>query len=100
MNGGRTSPSTTCRRRIVFLGRVQGVGFRYTTASLAKQYHIKGYVRNRPGGSVELCVEGSQEDVRRLLERLNEEFAGNIERQTEEEAATSSEQFVGFEIRH
>ena len=34
-------------RKVVFYsGRVQGVGFRYTTANLAKRFHVAGYVQN------------------------------------------------------
>lgn len=46
------------RRRIYFSGRVQGVGFRYTTERLAKGFDVAGTVRNLPDGRVELLVEG------------------------------------------
>jgi len=46
------------RRRIYFSGRVQGVGFRYTTERLAKNFDVSGTVRNLPDGRVELLVEG------------------------------------------
>ncbi len=40
-------------------GRVQGVGFRYYTQKKAEELDIKGYVRNRPDGSVYIVAEGS-----------------------------------------
>ena len=40
-------------RRIVFSGRVQGVGFRQTTRSLASGFPVGGFVRNLPDGDVE-----------------------------------------------
>jgi acylphosphatase len=89
--------STQCRR-VIFEGRVQGVGFRYTTASIARQCNIKGYVRNLRDGSVELVAEGSAQNVKRLLDQLAEAFPGYIERQTGEEVA-GTEPFAGFEIR-
>jgi acylphosphatase len=46
------------RRRIYFSGRVQGVGFRYTTERLAKNFDVVGHVRNLPDGRVELLVQG------------------------------------------
>jgi acylphosphatase len=85
-------------RRVIFEGRVQGVGFRYTAASIARQCNVKGYVRNLRDGSVELVAFGSSENVRRLLDGLGEAFGGCIERQTAEEIQ-AAEPFAGFEIR-
>ena len=45
-------------KRINFSGRVQGVGFRYTTKQLALGFDIVGSVRNREDGTVELDVMG------------------------------------------
>ena len=85
-------------RRYLFFGRVQGVGFRYTAAHLAEDCDIQGYVRNRSDGSVELVAQGSPADVAQLLARLDEHFAGHIERRTEEECGPS-EPFAGFDVR-
>ena len=41
-----------------FSGHVQGVGFRYTTRSVASRFAVTGYVRNLPDGRVELVAEG------------------------------------------
>jgi acylphosphatase len=92
------SAGPRCCRRVIFEGRVQGVGFRFTTASAAKSCRVNGYVRNCANGTVELVAEGPTEDVDRLLERLDETFAGNIDRRTVEETSPS-EPFGGFEIR-
>ena len=98
MNGTPRSRGARCCRRIIFHGRVQGVGFRYTAASAARACRVSGYVRNCADGTVELLAEGPVENVDRLLQRLVEEFAGNIERQTLEEVALN-ELPEGFEIR-
>jgi acylphosphatase len=87
-----------CRRRIVFSGRVQGVGFRYTAASAARTCRVNGYVRNCADGTVELLAEGPAESIERLLRSLGESFAGQIERQTVEELDLP-EQFDSFDIR-
>jgi acylphosphatase len=42
-------------------GRVQGVGFRYYTQKKAEEFDIKGFVRNRPDGSVYIEAEGTPE---------------------------------------
>lgn len=41
-------------------GMVQGVGFRYMALRQARQLGLTGYVRNLPGGSVEVLAEGEQ----------------------------------------
>ncbi|GAX46828.1 acylphosphatase [Pseudolactococcus reticulitermitis] len=38
-------------------GRVQGVGFRYTTFQLAKRLNIKGTVKNECDGSVTIFAQ-------------------------------------------
>jgi acylphosphatase len=85
-------------RRCRFFGRVQGVGFRYTVASLAPDCGIRGYVRNLSDGSVELVAQGSDSDIERFLARIGEHFAGYIQSQTAEDYP-ASEAFGSFEVR-
>ncbi len=61
--------------RVIFEGRVQGVGFRFTTASAAKACQINGYVRNCADGTVELLAEGPSPNVERLLQSLSQTFS-------------------------
>lgn len=59
------------RARILVHGMVQGVGFRYFAYRQATLRGLKGYVRNRPDGTVETVVEGDKgliEDYIRELE--------------------------------
>jgi len=51
----------------VVRGRVQGVGFRYTTRRRAQQLGLAGWARNRPNGSVEVCAQGSDDAIERLI---------------------------------
>lgn len=51
-------------------GNVQGVGFRATTARLAKEHEIRGYVRNLPDGTVEICAQGMQNHLESFLEAI------------------------------
>jgi len=44
--------------RAVVEGRVQGVGFRYWTVQVAREFDITGWVRNCPDYSVEIFAEG------------------------------------------
>lgn len=61
----------TCAFRAVVAGRVQGVGFRYTTRRMAQQLGLAGWVRNLKTGSVEVWAQGpiaAAEDFRRYIE--------------------------------
>ena len=40
------------RKRIIFHGRVQGVGFRYTAKYLARSLGLTGWVENEYDGTV------------------------------------------------
>jgi acylphosphatase len=95
---GHSKPASEPVRRYLFFGRVQGVGFRYTTAALARDSAVLGYVRNRSDGSVELVAQGPQTNVDRLLAQLGEHFAGSIESRTDEDYAGSAA-FSTFEVR-
>ncbi len=48
------------RARITIIGDVHGVGFRHHARAQAQQLGLVGYVRNRPEGGVECCVEGDE----------------------------------------
>jgi acylphosphatase len=51
-------------------GRVQGVGFRYSTIHEARRLGVLGTVRNCPDGSVEVIAEGESEKLQRFLQWL------------------------------
>lgn len=52
-----------CRMCILYSGHVQGVGFRYTTKTVAAGYEVTGSVRNLPDGRVELIAEGARAEL-------------------------------------
>lgn len=51
------------RKRVVFGGRVQGVGFRYLTRRAADLIGVTGWVRNELDGTVTLEIQGTEEQV-------------------------------------
>ena len=55
------------RKRIIFRGRVQGVGFRYTAKYLAQSLGLTGWVRNEYDGTVLLEIQGSEYMINKLL---------------------------------
>jgi acylphosphatase len=52
-------------------GRVQGVGFRYFVQDIAIALDLKGWVRNRWDGSVEVVAEGDRQSLEKLLMALH-----------------------------
>ncbi|MBN2131031.1 MAG: acylphosphatase [Sedimentisphaerales bacterium] len=84
-------------RHIIFSGRVQGVGFRFTTHSIAYRYDVSGYVRNRPDGTVEMFLQGSSQQVDTCLADIQDSFAGYI-RETKVESVPSNARYTDFEI--
>lgn len=54
-------------RRVRVYGRVQGVFFRNWTAAKARALGVRGWIRNRRDGSVELVAYGEDEAVEALV---------------------------------
>lgn len=86
-------------RQVIFHGRVQGVGFRYTTHRIARRFSISGYVRNRADGTVELLACGASPEIQRFLDAVKSEFSGNIDSADDQLKAASVTEFDGFVIR-
>jgi acylphosphatase len=61
-------------KTVHYTGRVQGVGFRATTAAIARGYDVAGTVENLPDGRVRVDVEGDPEQVAAFLAAVNEEL--------------------------
>jgi acylphosphatase len=54
--------------RLTITGRVQGVGYRMWAERTAVALGLRGWVRNRMDGSVELLATGEDEVVAKLIE--------------------------------
>jgi acylphosphatase len=81
-----------------FRGRVQGVGFRYTTLRLASALAVTGYVQNLPDGRVRLEVEGDAGEIDALLCRVRQEL-GRYIRDEMTETQTATDKYDDFSIR-
>ena len=60
------------RVRVVITGRVQGVAFRASCQREASARGVRGWVRNRWNGAVEVLAEGNQQSLEkfyRILQR-------------------------------
>ena len=59
------------RQRIVFYGWVQGVGFRYWARHAASLHGATGWVRNDPEGTVTMEIQGTQEQIDKVIAAIN-----------------------------
>lgn len=87
-------------KRIIvhFAGRVQGVGFRFTTHEIATSYPVTGYVQNLNDGRVLLVAEGTSKDLKELVEEIlvrREEFVTSHSL----ESVEANGEFSEFQIR-
>ncbi len=55
------------RKRIIFTGSVQGVGFRYRARHAAELYGCTGWVRNEYDGSVVMEIQGIEEQIDQVI---------------------------------
>ena len=55
------------RKHITFYGWVQGVGFRYRARHAAEMYGCTGWVRNEWDGSVTMEIQGTEENIDRVI---------------------------------
>ena len=67
------------RKRIIFSGRVQGVGFRYRAAYAAESLGLTGWVSNEWDETVSMEVQGEEELIDKLVDRMYNERYIRIE---------------------
>ncbi|UCD29588.1 MAG: acylphosphatase [Planctomycetota bacterium] len=86
------------RCTVLYSGTVQGVGFRFMTERVAREFKVTGTVRNLPDGQVEVVAEGDPSEIHRFLAGIDEAMSGYIrDRQISREPATG--EFRDFSIR-
>ncbi|MGI6019950.1 MAG: acylphosphatase [Lachnospiraceae bacterium] len=61
------------RKRIIFHGRVQGVGFRYKARTKASELGLSGWVRNEHDGTVLMEIQGTEAKIDILIKELMED---------------------------
>jgi acylphosphatase len=87
------------QRDVLFHGRVQGVGFRFTTREVAARFQVTGYVQNLPDGRVRLVAEGEPAELDRFMQAVEAELARHIHG-SESTTSPATGAFSCFEIRH
>jgi len=84
-------------KHIIFIGQVQGVGFRFTAFRIANRFQLTGFVRNSPDGSVEILAQGFSDDIDNCIRDIQDSFAGYI-RETKIEEIPTNPQYTDFKI--
>ncbi len=85
-------------KKVIYSGRVQGVGFRYTARQTAAGFDVAGYVRNLSSGDVELVSEGEAGVVASFLEAVADRMRGYIQSAVVSDVAPCGH--GAFVIRH
>lgn len=87
--GERGPGETGTAERIVVTGRVQGVGFRWSAADLARGLGVAGTVRNREDGAVEIEARADRGTLERFRAALREQTPGRVDRLAREPLPTA-----------
>lgn len=80
-------------------GRVQGVSFRYFVTNCAGRLDLKGWVRNRFDGTVEVLAEGKRENLENLLQDLHRGPRSSNVIKVEHEWQDGTGEFKRFKVR-
>jgi acylphosphatase len=83
---------------IIFKGRVQAVGFRFTASRLARAQALNGFVRNVLDGNVEVQLEGEKQSIELFIEKIRETMKRYIT-EMRVDWNKSDSKFVDFQIR-
>ena len=84
--------------QVLYSGRVQGVGFRYTAKTVAAGFEIVGVVRNLPDGRVELLAEGTQDELDGFRLAIRDSGLEHFIRKEDVSWSETKQDFRGFEI--
>ena len=83
---------------IFYSGRVQGVGFRYTTKNVAMGFEVTGAVRNLSDGRVELIAEAPKDELESFRLAIRESGLGSFISNEQLAWEEPKGEFRGFEI--
>lgn len=86
------------RVKVIYTGRVQGVGFRARVAELAARFSILGRVRNLDNGDVELIAEGSEIELVELHAAIVDLMRRNVVSSHQDWSEIDHTSFQQFQI--
>ena len=94
-------PETLQAKRFLVSGMVQGVGFRFFAQRAAGRIGVRGYVKNRGDGRVEVYAVGTPEQLQALRAELERgPQMASISGVEEQEAELLPQHAADFSIEH
>ncbi len=87
------------RRHMILSGRVQGVGFRYRATFIAEAVGVSGWVRNLYDERVEMELQGTDDEIREMMRRLNQERYIQIDQVESEDIPVIAGEYE-FKVRY
>lgn len=84
--------------QVLYSGRVQGVGFRYTAKTTAMGFEVTGTIRNLPDGRVELMAEGARDELEAFRQAIRDAGLEGFIRDEQVSWSSATGEFRGFEI--
>ena len=87
-------------RHVRVIGHVQGVFYRVWAQGQARELGVSGWVRNAADGAVEAFLNGDEDCVARMIERMRRGPANARVDEVEVADAEAIELSHRFEVRH
>ncbi len=88
-------------KQVIYIGHVQGVGFRYTVKRIASGYDVVGWVKNLANGHVEMQVKADDgEELQAFLDAIKDSALGGNIREVKMEDIAPTPGLRGFNIVH
>ena len=83
---------------VLYSGKVQGVGFRYTAKTVATGFEVTGIICNLPDGRVELVAEGSHTELSDFRTAILDAGLAGFIRDEQVTWSPTKNEMRGFEI--
>ena len=87
------------RLTLTITGMVQGMGYRYASQKEAKKRGFLGYVTNLDDGSVEMVVEGKEQDLKDFVSWCYNGVGPAVVHQVDQSWRSATGEFPDFMIK-
>jgi acylphosphatase len=85
-------------KKLTFIGRVQGVGFRYSVQQLAEGFDVTGYVQNLPDGRVECGLRGEPRELEAMIKAIFDSHLKGFIKEWDSVSVDPPPAWKGFQI--
>jgi len=96
--GKKAAPGGKKAFRALVIGRVQGIGFRYSAIHEARRLGVNGTVANLPDGNVEVVAEGDADRLARFVSWLRRGPPGAHVRDLQIQWTPFTGRYADFEV--